>query len=216
MLEIFHQMKRIFTFAVTKISNMDSMGYVTLSIGNKVKELRKKSSATLGELSQKSGVSIAMLSKIENGRVFPTLPTLIQIITSMDIDINEFFSDIKLKSDFEGYIHTKAIEQERIDKEDIATGFEYFRIFGHSLNRSSMEVNLLQLQPGAKRDSVTTSGMELIYVLNGKLDYQLGSSTLQLQTGDTLFFDGNIEHTPINNSGEVVQLFVIYFITISD
>ena len=39
-------------------------------------------------------------------------------------------------------------------------------------------------------------GNELIYMLEGEMDYQHGGATYRLEPGDSLFFDGNAPHGP--------------------
>ena len=64
---------------------------LTIQIGAKIRQIRKDKQLKLGELAEQSEVSIAMLSKIENGRVFPTFPSLIQVLKTLRVDLNEFF-----------------------------------------------------------------------------------------------------------------------------
>jgi len=40
-------------------------------------------------------------------------------------------------------------------------------------------------------------GHELIFMLKGKMDYRHGEKTFHLEPGDSLFFDGSIEHGPL-------------------
>lgn len=81
---------------------MSNPDYLTVQIGNKLKSIRKETGWKLGELAEKSEMSIAMISKIENGRVIPTLPSLIQLIQSFNLNISEFFSDLKSDNEFKG------------------------------------------------------------------------------------------------------------------
>lgn len=47
-------------------------------IGPKVRELRTRKRMGLAELGAHTGLSAALLSKIERGRMYPTLPTLLR------------------------------------------------------------------------------------------------------------------------------------------
>ena len=48
-------------------------------IGEKLRTLRLRKSMGLVQLGEHTGLSPAMLSKLERGRLFPTLPTLLRI-----------------------------------------------------------------------------------------------------------------------------------------
>ena len=190
---------------------MSYSDYLLIQIGAKVKSIRKRQNLKLGELAEQSGISIAMISKIENARVFPTFPTLIQLLKTLNVDLNEFFIDFRATDDFPGYIFRKAADYQAVEKED-STGFHYFSVLNHTIERSSMEISILKLQTNAQRDKLSTSGFEYIYILQGEVEYQLGEKTFRMETGDSLFFDGNIPHVPHNKNGSEAMILVIYFI----
>ena len=67
-------------------------GLVEYGIGAKIHTLRLKKKMGLVELGQHTGLSPAMLSKIERGRLFPTLPTLLRIALVFSVGLDFFFS----------------------------------------------------------------------------------------------------------------------------
>lgn len=187
---------------------MEQAAYLTTWIGSKIKDIRKSHKLKLGDLADKSGISIAMLSKIENGRVFPTLPSLIQVLDTLDVDLNEFFADLKANNEFPGYIFKKREEYTAIKKEEEAVGFHYQFILNHKIERSSMEISLLTVKPNAQRAPVASDGFEYLYLVKGSIQYQLGENTFDMEEGDSLFFDGNIPHVPINSTQVDAMLLV--------
>lgn len=192
---------------------MSDSEFIAIWIGSKIKDIRKEQNLNLNDLSEKSGISIAMISKIENGRVFPTLPSLLQLFSSLEIDLNSFFNDFYQNTEFPGYIFRKRGDYKPIEKEEAAEGFNYEEILSYSLNKSSMQISLLTLNKGAKRKMVTTEGFEYIYLIKGAVTYELETTTFDMEEGDSLFFDGRINHVPRNiYDGDSVFL-VIYFIT---
>ncbi|WP_299671940.1 XRE family transcriptional regulator [uncultured Polaribacter sp.] len=191
---------------------MNDGKYVVAWIGAKIRELRGLKGWKLGELSEKSKVSIAMLSKIENGRVFPTFPTLLHILKPLDVDLNDFFEDIGQSQDFPGYIFNKREDYLETTKED-AVGFKYETVLTQNLKGVSLEISMLTLSKNAKRETVTTDGYEYIFLLKGDIEYQLDDKTFHLKEGDSLYFDGRLPHVPKNNLDTESILLVIYFIT---
>jgi transcriptional regulator with XRE-family HTH domain len=192
---------------------MSDSEFIAIWIGSKIKDIRKEQNLNLNELSEKSGISIAMISKIENGRVFPTLPSLLQLFSSLEIDLNSFFNDFYKNDKFPGYIFKKRKEYKPIDKEEAAEGFNYEEVLSYSLQKSSMQVSLLTLNKGAKRKMVTTEGFEYIYLIKGTVRYELETHQFDMEEGDSLFFDGRLNHVPRNiYDGDSIFL-VIYFIS---
>lgn len=195
---------------------MTNSDYLTVQIGNKLKAIRKENGWKLGELAVKSGMSMAMISKIENGRIIPTLPSLIQLIQAFNLNISDFFSDLKSNSEFKGYILRKKKEYTAISKEEEeSTGYEYQMILNYPMDKSSMEISLLTLKSNAQRTRVSTSGFEYIFLIKGSIRYELGPEILLLEEGDSLFFDGNIPHVPRNDTNADAVMLVLYFITMN-
>ena len=188
--------------------------YVVMWVGSKLKEIRRDKNLKLNDLSQQTGISIAMLSKIENGRVFPTWHSLLQILDALDLNLNSFFNDLPNESDFSGYLLFRSEEYKTIEKEDDSQGFDYRLVMNRTLEKSALEISVLTLSPGATRETVSTDGFQFLFVVKGSIDYRMEKNTLTLNEGDSLFFDGRIEHVPINNSDQEAFLLLMYFLKI--
>lgn len=68
--------------------------------GNKVKELRSESSFSQVQLSERSGIERAQISKIEQGKINVTLETIYKISQALNVPIKDLFDiedDVKLK-----------------------------------------------------------------------------------------------------------------------
>lgn len=182
-------------------------------IGNIIRKHRKGKKLRLTGLAEMSGVSIAMLSKIENGRMLPTIPTLFAIINALSIAPDTFFGELGEQNTFPGYIFIPKTEYASFVKEEKAKGFHYFSILEHRIEGTSLQISLLHLDPGAKRKAVTTHAYEYIYLISGSIDYILGEQVFQMNEGDSLFFDGNIQHVPLNKSDKLATLLVFYLFT---
>ncbi|MBJ6368396.1 helix-turn-helix domain-containing protein [Snuella sedimenti] len=194
---------------------MDNSEIIASWIGSKIKDIRKEQNLNLSALSEKSGISIAMISKIENGRVYPTLPSLLQLFDALEINLNTFFNDFYINDHFPGFIFKKREDYKHVNKEEDSEGFNYETILSHTIKKSMMEISLLTLSKDSKRKKLTTDGFEYIYLLKGSIDYELESQTFKMETGDSLFFDGRMQHVPHNTANEDSVLLVIYFISAS-
>src|SRR6201997_2064704 len=63
------------------------------SIGEKLRTLRLRKSMGLVELGKHTGLSAGLLSKLERGKLFPTLPTLLRIAMVFSVGLDYFFTD---------------------------------------------------------------------------------------------------------------------------
>src|SRR5436305_8731936 len=73
------------------LSKTLSSGLQQYQIGPKLRSLRLKKKLGLVELGRHTGLSAAMLSKIERGLLFPTLPTLLRIAMVFNVGLEHFF-----------------------------------------------------------------------------------------------------------------------------
>src|SRR5450755_1894414 len=62
-------------------------------IGEKLRALRLKKSMGLVELGKHTGLSPALLSKLERDKLYPTLPTLLRISMVFSVGLDYFFTD---------------------------------------------------------------------------------------------------------------------------
>jgi len=101
-------------------------------------------------------------------------------------------------------------DYERFEKEP-SSGYEYFRIFTKKVKQSTIDIVLLEIQPGSSRDFVQTEAFEYKYIISGSVKYQFLDQEIELGAGDSMLFDGRLPHNPINEGTEVVKMLVVYF-----
>jgi transcriptional regulator with XRE-family HTH domain len=181
------------------------------SISEQIKLLRNSKKISLRELANRSEISPAMVSKIENRRTIPSLMTLVAIAKALDVEFFELVKNIN-KTHNEPYLLIKADDQKKINKE---ASMNYAINFIHSLDLNQFnhfEFNHLTIGTGAKRETVETEGHQYIYCLKGTLYFRINDVEIKIQKGDTLFFDGKHPHVPVNKSKSEVELLVIYLL----
>jgi transcriptional regulator with XRE-family HTH domain len=183
---------------------------ILIQIGNRIKERRREKNITVQELATKANVSKGLISQIENSRTIPSLMVLIDIIRSLEIDLNAFFKDIRNKSESAEPIIKRKADYDHFEKED-AEGFHYQRIFTKLIKDSTVDVVILELSPNARRDLVQTEAYEYKYILSGEVEYLFNDKSYHLSQGDSMLFDGRIPHRPKNNTKKLASMLVVYF-----
>src|SRR5437660_5707687 len=78
---------------MTQTSDTISQGLGRYSIGEKLRALRLRKSMGLVELGKHTRLSAGLLSKLERGKLFPTLPTLLRIAMVFGVGLDYFFTD---------------------------------------------------------------------------------------------------------------------------
>ncbi|MEM6763573.1 MAG: XRE family transcriptional regulator [Bacteroidota bacterium] len=182
-------------------------------IGKKIKEIRKSRQMSLQEVAVKSDVTAGLLSKIENFRTVPSLPVLLNVAKSLEVDISELVSSV-MNNDEIPYILVRKGEGEVEERED-SKGLKYQSILSYSINASTeinIKVNLVSLDVSADRHPVATDALELIYVVSGAVRYGLPDHEINLSQGDTLFFNGRLPHSVKNMYVNDTVLFKVYLL----
>ena len=169
-------------------------GLKPYALGDKLRGLRLKKSMGLVQLGKHTGLSPAMLSKLERGRLFPTLPTLVRIAMVFSVGLDYFFADERKR-------HVVAIvrKKERIRFPERPGGGEvsyFFESLDFTANERKLHAFLAEFQPIApgKQQLHQHSGAEFLYLICGKLDLVIGSETHALDTGDSIYFDSSVRH----------------------
>jgi transcriptional regulator with XRE-family HTH domain len=166
------------------------------SIGRQVRAFRKKLDVTVTELARQAEVSSGMLSKIENGLTSPSLATLQSLSTALNVPVTAFFRQFEEQRDA---TFVAAGQGLKIERRGTRNGHLY-QLLGHSFGKNvAMEPYIVTL---TERSEVFPlfqhNGNELIYVLEGKMDYHHSGASYRLTPGDSLFFDANAAHGPEN------------------
>lgn len=183
---------------------------VVVQISNKIKSIRKEKNLTLQDIADRAGVTKGLISQIENSRTIPSLLVLIQIIKALEVDLDLFFNDLGAHANAVPILVQRKADYERFEKEP-SSGYEYFRIFTKKVKQSTIDIVLLEIQPGSSRDFVQTEAFEYKYIISGSVKYQFLDQEIELGAGDSMLFDGRLPHNPINEGTEVVKMLVVYF-----
>lgn len=187
---------------------------IILKISYRIKEIRKEKNITIQELANRAGVSKGLISQIENNRTIPSLPVLMNIVHSLELDLTDFFKAISRGDHQEKVFVIRSVDYSPLQKE-AAKGFNYKRILARNVQSGPIDFVLLELKKGARRNKIViTDAFEYKYIVKGTIEYLIEDQTYILEEGDSIFFDGRLGHN-LSNIGEsdAVILVVYYFIT---
>lgn len=167
-----------------------------VAIGREVRAHRKQQGITVAELSRMTDLSIGMLSKIENGNTSPSLTTLQTLANALSVPLTAFFRGYEERREA---IYTPAGAGMEIEREGTRAGHQY-DLLGHiGSNSSGVMVEPYLITLTSESDIFKTfqhDGIEMIYMLEGEVDYRHGNAQYPLKPGDTLFFDADAPHGP--------------------
>jgi transcriptional regulator with XRE-family HTH domain len=166
------------------------------AIGREVKGFRSKLGLTVAEVAEAAGISVGMLSKIENGLTSPSLATLQTLSRALGVPVTALFRGYEERREA---VHTKSGEGMLIERRGTRSGHQY-QLLGHIANPSSnliVEPYLITLTSESDVFPLFQhAGLELIYMLEGEVVYRHADKLFALTPGDSLFFDADAPHGP--------------------
>ena len=165
------------------------------SIGEKLRSLRLRKSMGLVELGKHTGLSAGLLSKLERGKLFPTLPTLLRIAMAFGVGLDYFFTDER-KRHAVGIVRREERMRfpERPGMRDVQY---YFECLDYKSTERKLSAYLADFQdaPSEKLKTHNHAGVEFLYVLKGSLTVKIGSDEYTLDAEDAIYFDSSVPHS---------------------
>ena len=162
-----------------------------VAIGREVRGYRRQQEITVAELATLTGLSIGMLSKIENGNTSPSLTTLQTLANALSVPLTSFFRRYEERREA---MHTKSGQGVETERDGTRAGHQY-NLLGHiGSNASGVIVEPYLITLSTEADVFPTfqhGGIETIYMLEGVVDYRYGDRNYLFEPGDTLFFDAD-------------------------
>lgn len=191
------------------VNDTIAKGLQPYRIGEKLRSLRLSKKLGLVELGKHTGLSPAMISKLERGKLFPTLPTLLRIAMVFNVGLDYFFTD-------ESRRHVVSIvrkgERLRFPEKPNAREVAYFF---ESLDFAAPEAKLnafladFQRVPSSSLRLHQHTGFEFVHVISGTLELGIGSAAHELHAGDSIYFDSSVPHTYRNGAKKPCSALVV-------
>ncbi|NCC63521.1 MAG: XRE family transcriptional regulator [Spirochaetia bacterium] len=177
-------------------------------IGKNIQRIRTSRKLTLNVLSERSGVSKAMLSQIESDKVNPTVATVWKIARGLNVDLNDLLdTDTQPKRIF----NLNPVGEENAKMETLDNGV-LIRILSPLSMVEDLEMYLLNFEPRSSLESEPhySGTQEFLTVVKGSVKVKAGDNVAEIRKGDFLMYHCDIEHsiTNVSNQPAVVHMVV--------
>lgn len=165
-----------------------------MRIGEQIKKYRAMRSMSLTKLSEASGVQIATLSRIENGKMTGTLASHMSIAEALGVEFTELYRNAET-----------AAQPPQEDLLEIVTSLDgkiSREILARNLSNHKMLPTLIKIAPetSAPAESFSLGSERFIYVLEGNINLAVNGRTAELEPGMSLLFNANATHSISNNT----------------
>jgi transcriptional regulator with XRE-family HTH domain len=184
-------------------------GLSDYQIGDKMRTLRLKKKIGLVELGKHTGLSPALLSKIERGRLFPTLPTLLRVALVFGVGLEFFFAGAREKP-----LVAVVRKDQRVQLPDRPSAREVtyrFESLDYAATERRFSCYYAEFFPVAadKLRPHEHPGVEFIYTIEGTLSVHVGGEEYALAAGDSMYFDSTVPHAYRRSGGRTCSAVVV-------
>jgi transcriptional regulator with XRE-family HTH domain len=175
--------------AVTRTNQTQPPG-----MGERLRALRKSQGYSIRVLAEKAGVSPNTISLIESNTTSPTVATLQTIANVLVVPLSAFFTS---DEQTEEVIQIKGTEHER----QVAPGLRV-SVFPASVLDQRVRVMYFTIQPGigSGNEPLVHPGDELVFCLQGELEYVVKDRVYRLKKQESLAFEASLPHSWYNRS----------------
>lgn len=167
----------------------------SVKIGDRIKALRGKRALSIADVSQKSGISEAVLSGIEDHSMTPALGAIVSLAEVFRVTVGELFGD----SADSPYCIVRSDDRQSVSRFSSAAGHPggySYESLGHKKQNRQMEPFLVTLSPSQAQHNEPNQhvGEEILFVLEGQVEVKLSNHTDVLKPGDSIYYDSSLPH----------------------
>jgi transcriptional regulator with XRE-family HTH domain len=175
-----------------------------VDIGIHIKKLRLDQRRSQQEISDLCGITKSHLSKIENGKVLPSLGVLDKIAEALRTKLSILLGEEQHR-DIVFTQHAEAME-------GLIKTSKGYRIYPYAADNGEKRMQPFLFYTNKKQHKLhftAHDSEEFIYVLQGEMLFRIGNEEYHLKEGDGIYFDANYDHqtVPLSEDLKVLDIF---------
>ena len=176
-------------------------------VGVALRGLRAMEQLTLSELAARSGVSPAMVSRIERGQVSASLGTLEALTRALGVPVANLFAGTVEQTEVSFVPAGEGVSVRRLGS---TYGHAYRLVGKGNVPHLTFEPYIITIGGScAGEPRFQHEGVEYMHVLEGQMRYRCGGKTYDMGEGDSLCFDAGIPHGPESVQSESVTFLAV-------
>ena len=188
-----------------------------LTLGERIAEIRKTYSLSREVLSERSGVTADLISKIEDDGLIPDLAPLIKISRGLGVRLGTLLDDreqlgpvICRAGDASASSRFKTGLPEGTATDKGHHGMSFYALAADKTGRH-MEPFIVVIEPDAMQEKSAHEGEEFIYVMEGTLSLEYGTDKETLKAGDSVYYDSIVPHKVFSADNNPVKILAVIY-----
>jgi transcriptional regulator with XRE-family HTH domain len=177
-----------------------------MSIGNRIRMIRKEQKRTQEEIANYCGFTKSLLSKIENGQSAPPVSTLIKIAGALGVRVSDLIEEESTQTTV---FNNSGQYEDRSKWIKTDKGYSFFAFASERRNKLIQPYLITAKKGEVRQHGFTHEGEEFIYMISGEMNYKVGATQYTLHAGDSIYFNSLEEHllAPISDEVTYIAIF---------
>jgi transcriptional regulator with XRE-family HTH domain len=176
-------------------------------VARRIRDLRQSRNMTLQQVSEIAGLSKGLLSKIETCHVSPPIATLAKIAEALDVSIGEFF---EWSESYETLVYCPKSKRQSVRGRRTSSNYVY-ELLAPGRRHRDMNPTIVSIDGKTYKFSLLDhSGEQLVFMLEGEMDYVVGNQTYTMLPEDALYFDARSPHGPRLKKNQKARYLVVF------
>lgn len=173
------------------------------NVGARVRTLRRQRGLSLRALAELCGLSPNGISLTERGITSPSVSTLHRLADALGVPATYFLTEAAKKP--------KVVQTPSDVRSRSGSAGVVLESLGRGMDEQVWDPFVVTLEPGASngRRVMTHSGHELVYCLEGELEYEIAGEQYELAPGDALLFHADLPHSWRNSNSKPAEFMLI-------
>ena len=181
--------------------------------GETIRAMRKRAGLTLAELSNRTGLAVSTLSKLEVGNVSLSYDKLMLISKGLEIDMAELLDSTPHPGGAASYggrrVVQRAGEGQHVETRSYSQSYLATELLNKRMTPIYVELHARTLPEFFAEfgDFIRHPGEEFTYVIEGEVAFHTELyAPLTLRTGDSIYFDSEMGHAYLKASDSPCRL----------
>lgn len=172
-------------------------------LGARLRARRKAIGKTMQQVADEASLTIGFISQIERGISTPSLSSLYNVAKALDASVDMFVGQPPARSHS---VVTYAGKRPLYEASDTARFYEFLE---RGFPEAKLNACLSHVPPGHESEMMSHEGEDFIYLVSGRMLYEVAGEQFELGAGDTLHFDSRKPHRGTNIGKDIaIELWV--------
>lgn len=170
--------------------------------------MREENGISQEELSERIGIEVSRLDRIENSQATPSLGVLIRVSRALGPRKGSLVEE---KEDYEAVLFRKDQETETFEE---SGHLRFCALAGSKIDRH-MEPMVIEVAPKSTEQLKDTfsehEGEETLYVLEGSITLFYGDQAYRLEEGDNIYYNSVVPHFLANDTNDTARVLITLY-----